>query len=212
MMRPVSGGSLARGRPAHNHGGVESELICLAHPRRGHFELGTGYHGDLWLDLDALFLRPAALRPHVQRLGDRLAELEIDAVCGPMTGGAFLALTMAELLGAAFLPAYSCPAPSGGLPGYGLHGSTRAMIGGWRVAIVDDAVNAATAAQACFRHVRDQGAVPVAVAALLALGPANDIIAATMAVPFYSVATMPSQVWPAADCPFCACGTPLAVG
>lgn len=191
---------------------MESELICLAHPRRGHFELGTGYHGDLWLDLDALFLRPAALRPHVQWLGDRLAELEIDAVCGPMTGGAFLALTTAELLGAAFLPAYSEPALSGGPPGYRLPGSMRTMIGGWRVAIVDDAVNAATAAQACFRHVRDQGAVPVAVAALLALGPASDIIAAAMAVPFYSVATMPSQVWPAPDCPFCACGTPLAPG
>jgi orotate phosphoribosyltransferase len=189
---------------------VEPELICMAHPRRGHFELGTGYHGDLWLDLDALFLRPGLLRPHAQWLGDRLAEHGPDAVCGPMTGGAFLALTVADLLDTAFLPAYSHPAPSGGPPGYLLPGGAQAAISGWRVAIVDDAVNAATAVRACFRQVRDSGAVPVAVGALLSLGPASEIVPATMAVPFYSVATMPSQVWPAADCPFCACGTPLA--
>lgn len=189
---------------------MEPELICLAHPRRGHFELGTGYHGDLWLDLDALFLRPAVLRPHVQRLADLLAEHGIDAVCGPMAGGAFLALAMADLLGTAFLPAYSRPGQAGGPAGYRLPGSTRDMIGGWRVAIVDDAVNAATAVQACFRQLRDHGAAPVAVASLLALGPADDIVAATMEVPFYTVATMQSQAWPTADCPFCACGTPLA--
>jgi len=44
----------------------------LAQPRRGHFDLGTGYHGDLWLDLDALFLHPARVRPYVQWLSARL--------------------------------------------------------------------------------------------------------------------------------------------
>jgi orotate phosphoribosyltransferase-like protein len=127
-----------------------------------------------------------------------------------MAGGAFLALAMADLLGTAFLPAYSRPGQAGGPAGYHLPGSTRDMIGGWRVAIVDDAVNAATAVQACFRQLRDHGAAPVAVASLLALGPADDIVTGAMEVPFYTVATMRSQAWPAADCPFCACGTPLA--
>ena len=37
---------------------VESaEVVQLVRPRAGHFDLGTGYHGDLWLDLDALFLK-----------------------------------------------------------------------------------------------------------------------------------------------------------
>jgi orotate phosphoribosyltransferase len=70
---------------------VEREVSQLARPRRGHFDLGTGYHGDLWLDLDALFLRPALLRPYVRTLADRLRGHQADAVCGPMEGGAFLA-------------------------------------------------------------------------------------------------------------------------
>ena len=44
-------------------------MVRLARPRSGHFDLRTGYHGDLWLDLDALFLRPSRLRPHVRWLG-----------------------------------------------------------------------------------------------------------------------------------------------
>ena len=33
-------------------------------PRRGHFLLESGHHGNLWLDLNSLFLRPAALLPN----------------------------------------------------------------------------------------------------------------------------------------------------
>ncbi len=45
--------------------GVAEQLVRT---RWGRFELGTGYHGDVWLDLDPLFLRPALLQPHIERL------------------------------------------------------------------------------------------------------------------------------------------------
>lgn len=193
-----------------DHGGVEHDVIRLANPERGHFDLGTGYHGDLWLDLDALFLRPALLRPHAQWLASRLSQHGIDAVCGPMVGGAFLAQTVADLLGTAFLPARRRPAPGSPEPvEYHLAGGARNLIGGWRVAIVDDAINAGTAVRACCEQVRDSEATPVAVGALLSLGRASDVVTVTMSVPCYAVATMPSQVWPAADCPLCAVDTPL---
>ena len=78
----------------------------LADPRRGHFDLGTGFHGDLWLDLDAMFLRPVLLRPLAQLVARQLDRYRPAAVCGPLTGGAFLALMVAEALGAAFVPAF----------------------------------------------------------------------------------------------------------
>jgi orotate phosphoribosyltransferase len=189
---------------------VEAEVIRLAHPRRGHFDLGTGYHGDVWLDLDALFLRPAMLRPHVRWLSDRLSEHRIDAVCGPVEGGAFLAQAIADLMGSSFLAAYRCAAPRPGeVTAYRLP-CVRGGIGGWRVAIVDDAVNAGTAVRACYHQVRKSGAIPVAVAALLSLGRASAMVAATMSVPFYTVGTIPGQTWPAEKCPLCADGTPIA--
>ena len=82
-----------------DHGVVSSGLIALARPRPGHFDLGTGFHGDVWLDLDALFLRPVLLRPRVRWLADRLRGHQVDVVCGPIEGGAFLAQAVADILG-----------------------------------------------------------------------------------------------------------------
>jgi orotate phosphoribosyltransferase len=191
----------------HDDGVVDSEVIQLARPQRGHFDLRTGYHGDVWLDLEALFLRPALLRPYVRALADRLRKHHPDAVCGPMEGGAFLAQAIAEVLGAAFLPAARAGAPTEA-GGY-LLPHVPEGISGWRVAIADDAVNAGTAVRACAELLRARGATPVAVAALLALGPASATVAQALFVPFYAADRMQSQAWPADRCPLCASGIPL---
>jgi orotate phosphoribosyltransferase len=192
-----------------DHGVVDSGVTDLAHPQRGHFDLGTGYHGDVWLDLDALFLRPALLRPHVRWLADRLRRHQIDAVCGPMEGGAFLAQAIADRLGTAFLAAHRAPATRPGeATAYRLP-SVRGGIGGWRVVIADDAVNAGTAVRACSGQLRGLGAVPVAVAALLCLGEASATVAEAMSVPFYAASTIHSQAWRADKCLLCASGTPF---
>ncbi len=184
------------------------DAVQLAHPRRGHFDLGTGYHGDLWLDLDALLLRPAALRQPVRWMADRLREHAVDAVCGPLEGGGFLAYAVADLLAAAFLPGYRSP---GEVAAYHL-GPVPGGISGWRVGIADDAVNAGTAVAACAAELRRQGAMPVAVTALLALGDASKRIPEQLGLPFYPAATLPSRTWPAAQCALCAESTPLSPG
>jgi orotate phosphoribosyltransferase len=181
------------------------EVVRLARPRSGHFDLGTGYHGDLWLDLDALFLRPSRLRPHVRWLAEQLREHEVDALCGPLEGGAFLAYAVADLLGVAFLAGYRSP---GEAAGYRLP-AVPGGIGGWRVAVLDDAVNAGTAVAACVEELRGRGAVPVAVAALVSLGEASAMIPARLGVPFYPASTVPSRAWPAAQCALCADGIPV---
>jgi orotate phosphoribosyltransferase len=204
LQAAISAG-LAEAAPSRDHDGVETQVSRLARPRQGHFDLGTGYHGDVWLDLDALFLRPALLRPHIRWLADRLREHHLDAVCGPAEGGAFLAQSLADILETAFLPAYRAPVSAAGyrLPG------VRGGISGWRVAIADDAVNAGTAIRACSGQLRDHGAVLTAVAALMSLGRSGSDIPAALAVPFYASDTLASQAWPAGSCPLCASGIPL---
>ena len=194
------------------------DTVQLAQPVRGHFDLGTGYHGDMWLDLDALLLRPAGLRQPVRWMADRLREHAVDAVCGPVEGGAFLAYAVADLLTAAFLPGYRTPGATAGyhlpsVPGRIAGDHSRPVpggIGGWRVGIVDDAVNAGTAVAACVAAIRAQGAVPVAVTSLLALGDASAAIPARLGVPFYPAATLPGRTWPAAQCELCANAIPLS--
>ena len=181
-----------------------SEVVQLARPRPGHFDLGTGYHGDLWLDLDALFLSPSRLRPYVDWLAERLGDHDIDAVCGPLEGGAFLAYAIADRLGVAFL--VGCRAP--GVAFYPPPCGKGGIGGGWG-GVVDDAVNAGTAIAACLEELRGQGAVPVAVAAVIALGEASTMVPARLGVPFYAAGTMPSRAWPAQECPLCADGIPV---
>jgi hypothetical protein len=49
--------------------------------------------------VDALFPRPARPRPHLEGPAGRLACYRPDAVCGPLTGLAFVAYAIAEILG-----------------------------------------------------------------------------------------------------------------
>jgi orotate phosphoribosyltransferase len=63
----------------------------LVSGRQGHFVLESGYHTNLWLELDNLFARPSRIAPWVRSLADKLRPYELDAVCGAMVGGAFLA-------------------------------------------------------------------------------------------------------------------------
>ncbi|HUV90521.1 MAG TPA: hypothetical protein VMY80_12775, partial [Anaerolineae bacterium] len=48
---------------------MQKELLGLLAARKGHFRLESGHHGDLWLDLDLLFVRPN----HVRRFAIELA-------------------------------------------------------------------------------------------------------------------------------------------
>ncbi len=69
---------------------MQDKLIPLLAGRRGHFQMESGYHSERWFDLDVLFANPARLQPFVSELARRVARHRIDAVCGPMTGGAKL--------------------------------------------------------------------------------------------------------------------------
>lgn len=62
---------------------LADQVLRLLEARRGHFLLESGHHGDLWLALDRLFVRPARLEPFAAELGERLAAHGIDGVCAP---------------------------------------------------------------------------------------------------------------------------------
>src|SRR6266850_1075275 len=81
---------------------MQDELITLLAGRRGHFQMESGYHSDQWFELGALLDQRERLRPFVSELAKRLAAHRIDAVCGPMTGGARLAEIIAGELGVAY--------------------------------------------------------------------------------------------------------------
>jgi orotate phosphoribosyltransferase len=183
--------------------GLEDEVLGLLEARRGHFLLESGHHGDLWLELDRLFERPARLEPFAAELGSRLAAYGIQGVCGPLTGGAFIAQTVAAKLDLEFSWVERSAT------GYRIPDPLRAGLDGRAVAIVDDVVNAASAASATLDQLRACGARPVALGALVTLGGTPQAFAEREGLALERLATLANTLWDPSQCPMCAAGEPL---
>lgn len=189
-----------------------NELIQLLAGRRGHFRLESGYHSEQWFELDRVLDQRERLRPFVNELARRLAIHRIDAVCGPVTGGAKLAEWIAAELGVAYLFAERfAPAEAKGLfpVHYALPASQREQARGKSVAIVDDAVSAGSAVRGTYADLLAGGARPVAIGALFVFGEAAGKLAAERHLALEGIARMDFRLWQPAECPLCRAGVPL---
>ena len=187
-------------------------LIEALAARRGHFRLESGHHGELWLDLDALFARPARVAPFVAELADRLSGCGAEVVCGPLVGGGFVAQAVAERLGIEAAWTERVPAPSGGglyAARYRLPEALRDRVRDRSVAVVDDVINAGSATRATIAGLRACDARPVALGALLVLGEGAAELAGAEGLALASVAALANAIWDPADCPLCAAGVVL---
>jgi orotate phosphoribosyltransferase len=188
-------------------------LIDAMGAQRGHFLLESGHHGELWLDLDALFAQPARVAPFVAALGSQLSAVGAEVVCGPLVGGAFVAQAIAAQL------EVECAwtervagSPDDGLYAarYGVPDALRERLRGRSVAIVDDVINAGSATRATLADLRACGARVLAIGALLVLGPWAAELAAAESLALESVATLDNPLWVPDECPLCAAGVPLS--
>lgn len=187
---------------------MEEKLLELLSARSGHFVLESGHHGNLWLDLDALFRRPRALLPFARELSRRLAAHRIEAVVGPLTGGAFVAQMVAAELDVRFAFAERQAGTRG--VSYSIPDALRPHLRGRAVAIVDDAINAGSATGATFAVLAALGARPVAVGALLILGETARPLFAANNLAVDAIARLANDLWEPAACPLCAAGVPIS--
>jgi orotate phosphoribosyltransferase len=187
---------------------MEEQLLGLLSAQRGHFIFESGHHGNLWLDLDSLFLRPSLLPPFFQELARRLSRHRVEAVVGPLVGGAFVAQAVATELGIEF--AFAERLAEAGVVRYRIPDAFHRVIAGKRVAIVDDAVNAGSATRATHAALTALGAQPTAVGALLLLGNTALAFLETNNLALERIAALPNELWDPAHCPMCAAGRPLS--
>ncbi len=180
--------------------------------RRGHFRLESGHHGNLWLDLERLCLRPEPVDALAATLATRLAPHGVQVVCGPLVEGAFVALLVATRLGVPFTYATPLPDPIG--PDlypvrYRLPPALRGEVRGRRVGIVNDVVNAGSAVRGTIADLEANGALPVAIGALATLGNEAARFAAERAIALETLASFPNDLWTPSECPQCRRGIPF---
>lgn len=187
------------------------ELQQLVHAREGHFLLESGHHGSLWLDLELLCVNPSRIQPFLSELVNRLVNYRLDAVCGPLVEGAFLAMGVANDLDVPFFYTEQLK-PNGDLLypiGYRLPTAQRPMIKGKRVAIVNDVINAGSAVRGTYFDVQSCSATIVAMASLLTLGDAARAFADEWKIDLITIGSQPNPIWKPEVCPLCADGIPL---
>jgi orotate phosphoribosyltransferase len=188
------------------------EFLELVTARHGHFRLESGHHGALWLDLDALFAQPGRVAPFVDALADQMAPHDVQVVCGPLVGGAFLAQTIARLLDAEF-----CFTERVMTEGerrmwrarYRLPAAFTRRVAARRVAIVDDVMSAGSALRGTHAALLDGGAKVIAAGALLVLGTTGADYFHGLGVPVEAVVRDDYVLSTPDACPLCAAGIPL---
>ena len=187
-------------------------LLALVSGRRGHFQLESGHHGGLWLDLDPLFAEPSRIAPFVAALATAIRPHGVQVVCGPLLGGAFLAQLVAQALDAEFcFTERVLPAEQGGLYAarYRLPPAFRSRVQGKRVALVDDVMSAGSALRGTYADLRSHGAEPVVAGALLVFGTLGADFFAQQRVAVEAVARDEYALWPPDVCPLCRSGVKL---
>jgi orotate phosphoribosyltransferase len=186
------------------------DLLALLKSRHGHFLLESGNHGDRWLDVDRLFDDPALAVPFARELAERLRPYDIEAVCGPASGGGILAGLVARELGVGVAVAQRSAGP-GSVVTYRLSDEQACVVAANRVAVVDDVIGAGSAVIATLADVRRLDGTVVVIGALLESGLAPGRMAEKTGMPVVSLGRLESGMWAPADCPLCQAKVPLEV-
>lgn len=180
--------------------------------RKGHFRYESGHHSDAWMDLEHLCLRPEPVARLADQLADRVASYDVEAVCGPLVEGAFVALMVASRLQKLFTYAERLDDIESDVlypVKYRVPESLRNELRGKRVAIVNDVISAGSAVRGALADLIEIGADTVVIASLAVLGRTFVEFAAANRLPLETLAHLPNNIWPPSECPMCAAGKAL---
>ena len=184
----------------------------LTAARRGHFQLESGHHSELWFDLDALFAIPRLVEPFVHQLAESLRRYNVAAVCGPLLGGAFLAQLVAQALKVEFcFTERVMPRDTSGLfqARYRLPAAFAGRVRNRPIAIVDDVMSAGSALRGTYVELQAHGATTMVAAALMVLGDTGAAFFANRRIAVEAVFREAYSLWLPSECPLCAGGTPI---
>lgn len=168
----------------------------------GHFQLSSGLHSDKYFQCARVLAWPARASLLGVGIGSLWADEAVDAVVGPAIGGIVIAHEVARYLGT---PSYFTERDAGKMTlrrGFAIEPGARAIV-------VEDVVTTGGSAQEVVELLRSLGVEVLGVSAIVWRSPTADAPAPFGAVKFRPLLTLPTEAWPALECPHCKAGLPI---
>lgn len=176
---------------------VLDELTKAGAVLRGHFELSSGLHSNVYFEKFRLLEQPAVLRPLCHQLVEPYAELGVELVVGPTIGGGLVAFEAANALG---VQARYLERAGGG----GRELRRGAVIPeGVRVLLVDDVLTTGLSLQECLPVLAQTRLMGVAVLLSRTEHPVQ------FPAPLHALATLQAPSYEPSECPLCREGVPF---
>jgi orotate phosphoribosyltransferase len=165
----------------------------------GHFLYASGRHGRHFLQAARVAQYPVHVEALCKALAQEFDASQVDAVCGPATGGIILAYETAR-----HLDARAVFTEKDGSAGMALKRGFR-MDPHTRVLIVEDVVTTGGSIQKTIDHLRSRHAEIVGVGVLVDRSGGQ----VRFNVPYRALAQLSLESWPPEECPLCKEGQPL---
>ena len=181
----------------------------------GHFDYGNGYHGRVYLNPHRIFRHPSLIWRITQDVIDILPEQIVgttEVVAGPVMGGALFAHTLAGLLDArrslSHPPCSFAPLSLGGDgASLTLRSFYKTVVSGKRVLLADDVRNTGKTFERGHTLIEEAGGDVIATVEICdRLEAIVDLGVPNFALTEYRA----PENYPAAECPMCRAGQPIA--
>lgn len=164
---------------------------------RGYFRLTSGRHSDTYLQCARVLEDPGLTTRFARAIAGHVKDKGIDLVASPAVGGIVIGFAVAQALGVKFIF-------SERQEGCMTFRRSFHVSPGARVLVVEDVVTTGGSVAEVVGLVRDAGAVPVAVAALVDRGGAK-----AFDVPLEALLALEVESWEPGSCSLCAVGEGL---
>ncbi len=164
---------------------------------RGHFQLSSGRHSDVFVQKFRALEHPRL----AQRFGAAIAaafDSDFDVVASPAVGAVVLGFTTALAAGTRMIFAERVDGNMEFRRGFEIHPHERVLV-------VEDVITTASSAREVVRLVRASAATAVGVGALVDRGDPSR--AKDLGVPIRSLVQLEMASWDPAECPLCREGT-----
>ena len=174
-----------------------------------HFVGTSGKHFATYVNKDALYPHTAATSDVCRLFSEKVKDLDVDVVVGPMLGGIILstwtAHHLSQLKGKEVLGVYTEKTPEGGMQftrGYDK------LVSGKKAVVVEDLTTTGGSAKKVVDAIKAIGGDVVAVSVMVNKNP-KEVTSEYFGVPFFPLDVLEVPTYDDGKCPLCDSGVPI---